>query len=98
MTHTRTISLLLSAAVASASVRCATSTRQVGITKNPELVANCQSVGEVGIGPRVAPDEIDHALAQEGRKKGADYVVVHEDGARTGTAYRCGTPTVSAPR
>jgi hypothetical protein len=98
MTNTRAISLLLSAAVASASLRCATSARQVGITKNPQLVANCQSVGEVNIGTRVAPDEIDHALANEGRKKDADYVVVHEDGARTGTAYRCANPTISAPR
>ena len=38
------------------------------------------------------------ALAQAGERKGADYVVVASDGARTGTAFRCASPSVTSPR
>jgi hypothetical protein len=98
MTRTRALCLLLSSAIAVSAAGCAsTNSRQVGITKNQELVSGCQNLGDVSIGQSVASTEIDAELAQAGEKKGADYVVVASDGARTGTAYRCTTPSASAP-
>jgi hypothetical protein len=98
MTNTRTLSLLATAALAAASLHCASApARQVGVTRNQELVSGCQSLGEVEVGARVASDEINSALAQAGERKGADYVVVASDGARTGTAYRCASPSMTSP-
>ncbi len=99
MNKPRALSLLLACAIAASAAGCATTAtrRQVGVTKNPELVSGCQSLGEVSIGPSVGADEIDAALAHAGEKKDADYVVVAADGARTGTAYRCVGPSVAAP-
>ncbi len=98
MTNIRIRSLLFSAAVAAATWGCATAARPVGVTKNQELVSGCQNLGDVSIGGRVASDEVNYALQQAGEKKGADYVVIASDGARTGTAFRCATPSVTAPR
>ena len=94
------LGLLLLTSVASvtsimSAAGCATAT-PVGITKSDAVVAGCAKVGDVAVDKKLREDQVNDALSAEARKQGANYVVVSEDGAHAGTAYRCSTPAVAA--
>jgi hypothetical protein len=67
----------------------------VGITRSETLVAGCQKLGDVSVAPRTADGDVVSALTDQARAKGADYVLVPSDGARSGAAYRCQSPSVA---
>lgn len=94
LTPYRLGSLLALVSLASA---CASSA-PVGITKSEAIVAGCSKVGDVSVDKKVPEADLNNSLADEARRKGANYVVVGADGARTGTAYRCSQPPAIAGR
>jgi predicted aminopeptidase len=69
--------------------------RTVSITKSRELVANCQEVGEVSVDSNTRDDGVVARLSSAARRKGANYVLVASDGARSGVAYRCEMPAAT---
>ena len=69
--------------------------RQVGVTKDASLVAGCENLGEVSVSPSTRNEDIVLDLSARARAKGANYVLVAADGAREGSAYRCGMPSTS---
>jgi hypothetical protein len=90
------LSLAVVASVGLAAA-CASSTN-VGITKSDAVVAGCSKLGEVSVDKRVPESDVNDALAAEARKQNGNYVVIGSDGARTGVAYRCATPSAAASR
>ena len=68
-------------------------TAGVGVTNSEAVVAGCEKVAEVSVGSLAYAQDVKDALAAEGRKRGANYVLVASEGARTGTAYRCSMPS-----
>ena len=70
----------------------------VGITKTEAVVAGCQNLGEVSVPANVPNDDVNIELSGAARAKGANYVLIQSDGARSGAAYRCSAPTASASR
>lgn len=89
LTRNRIGLVLALAGIASACV----SSAPVGITKSDAIVAGCEKVGDVSVDKKVPADQVNDALSGEARKKSANYVVVADDGARAGTAYRCTSPS-----
>ncbi|MGE5276075.1 MAG: hypothetical protein ACM3SU_03690 [Acidobacteriota bacterium] len=77
------------------SAACAPYT-SVGVTASESVVSGCQKVGDVAASPSAAPNEVNGALSDAARAKGANYVLVASDGARAGTAYRCSMPTAAS--
>ncbi len=71
-------------------------TRQVGVTKEASLVAGCENLGEVSVSPNTRNEDVVLDLSQRAKAKGANYVLVAADGAREGSAYRCGMPSSSS--
>lgn len=68
---------------------------QVGVTKEPSLVAGCENVGGVSVSRSTRDEDVILDLSSRARAKGANYVLVSADGAREGSAYRCGMPSSS---
>src|SRR5713226_9362894 len=68
---------------------------QVGVTKEASLVAGCENLGEVSVSPSTRNEDVVLDLSQRARARGANYVLVAVDGAREGSAYRCGMPSSS---
>ncbi len=68
----------------------------VGVTASESIVSGCEKVGDVAASPSTAPNEVNAALSDAARAKGANYVLVASDGARTGTAYRCSMPKTAS--
>ena len=91
------VSLLAFGALAAVATGCASST-PVGVTKSEALVAGCSKLGEVSVDKKTPDFEVTDALAAEARKQNGNYVVVAEDGARQGVAYRCTSPAIAASR
>lgn len=92
-------SLSLAAALASLfSFGACLASSTVGITKSEAMVAGCSKLGEVTVEKKVPEGDVNDALAAQARKQNANYVVVASDGARTGVAYRCTTPSAAASR
>ena len=87
----------LSLAAIVLSAACAASA-PVGITKSVAMVAGCSQLGEVTVDKKVPEGDVNDALAAQARKQNGNYVVVASDGARTGVAYRCTTPSAAASR
>lgn len=81
------------ALVIGAGIGCSAYNGNVSVTKEASLVSGCRQVGEVSADSKTAGAETINALADEARRKGANYVVVPEDGAHTGSAYRCEPPS-----
>ena len=69
------------------------STRQVGVTKDASLVAGCENVGGVSVSGSTPNEDVVLEISAQARAKGANYVLVSADGAREGSAYRCGMPS-----
>jgi len=86
------VSLALLAGTAACTQNAFTS---VAITTNEALVAGCQKVGQVDAKTTTASPDVNDELTAAARREGANYVVLASEGARTGAAYRCETP--SAP-
>ena len=79
--------------------RCVTeASDSVGITKSESMVAGCSKLGDVNVEKKVPDSDVNDALAAQARKQNANYVVVPTDGARTGVAYRCTSPSAAASR
>jgi len=70
--------------------------KTVGVTASESLVSGCEKVGEVAASPATTPSEVNNALSDAARAKGANYVLVASEGARAGTAYRCQTPSIAS--
>jgi hypothetical protein len=84
-------------AIACLAAACA-ATAPVGITKSEAMVAGCSKLGEVTVDKKVPDGDVNDALAAQARQQNGNYVVVASDGARTGVAYRCTTPSAAASR
>ena len=67
----------------------------VGVTKSEAIVSGCQKVGDVAVDANTPDSKVSEELSDAARSKGANYVLVASDGARTGSAYRCGMPSAS---
>jgi hypothetical protein len=87
---TRTLAALLLAAGACAPVT------DVGLTTNESLVANCQKVADVSASDSLSPQAARVALSDAARAKGGNYVLMANDTARTGAAYRCEMPKTAS--
>ena len=88
---------ILGAAAALALSAC-TATTDVGLTTTEAVVSGCQKVGDVGVGEAVPPREVNSRLSDEARREGANYVLLAQDGARQGAAYKCEGPKVAAKK
>jgi hypothetical protein len=73
-------------------------TGQVGVTKDASLVAGCEKLGEVSASASTRSEDVAYDLSQRAQAKGANYVLIAADGAREGSAYRCGLPSSSGAR
>ena len=86
--------VLAVAALAAVSFGCSlNAVRQVGVTKEASLVAGCEDLGGVSVSRSTRNEDVVLDLSAKARAKGANYVLVSADGAREGSAYRCGMPT-----
>ncbi|HYT32100.1 MAG TPA: hypothetical protein VEO37_05860 [Thermoanaerobaculia bacterium] len=84
------------AALIAVTVGCSlNAVRQVGVTKEASLVAGCENLGEVSVSPSTRNEDVVFDLSERARVRGANYVLVAADGAREGSAYRCGMPSTS---
>ena len=70
----------------------------VRVTKSDAVVAGCEKVGDIAVGAKTPDNEVLDELSSEARSKGGNYVVVPQDGARTGAAYRCAQPSATASK
>jgi len=88
---------ILGTAAALALSACAATT-DVGLTTTEAVVNGCQKVGDVAVGESIAPREVNAKLSDEARREGANYVLLAQDGARQGAAYKCEGPKVAAKK
>jgi hypothetical protein len=89
--------LSISLAAACLAAACASST-PVSITKSDAMVTGCAKLADVTVDKKIPESDVNDALAAEARKQNGNYVVVASDGARTGVAYHCTSPAISATR
>jgi len=82
-----------------AAAGCATvgSDDQVKFTTNPSLVSNCQEVGEISVSSWTRDADVLAGLDRAAREKGANFVLLKADAARSGVAYRCAMPPAPQP-
>jgi hypothetical protein len=86
--------ILAVAALVSVTFGCSlNAVRQVGVTKDASLVAGCEELGGVSVSKSTPNEDVVLTLSDKARAKGANYVLVSADGAREGSAYRCGMPS-----
>jgi hypothetical protein len=76
---------------------CATvgSDDQVKFTTSPALVSSCQQVGEITVSSFTRDADVLASLDRAARDKGANFVLLKTEGARSGVAYRCAMPAAS---
>jgi hypothetical protein len=90
------ISAVLSLAALAGAAACTQNAfTPVAITTSDALVAGCQKVGDVDAKTTTASPDVNDELTEAARRQGANYVLLASEGARSGAAYRCETP--SAP-
>jgi hypothetical protein len=90
--------VLAAASLALGAAACASNGfAPVAITKSPTAVASCEKVGDISVkaGGRTQEDATT-LLTREARDKGANTVLVAEDNADKGTAYRCSMPSMAS--
>jgi hypothetical protein len=68
----------------------------VRVTTTEAVVTGCQKVGDIAVNTATPENEVIDQLSNEARSKGANYVLVANDGARAGVAYRCEMPSATA--
>ena len=69
----------------------------IRVVRNASDAASCQKVADVSAPKSVSENDAVSDVADQARKKGADTVVIAQ-GERTGTAYRCATPSATAAK
>jgi hypothetical protein len=69
----------------------------IRVVRNDADVASCQRVVEVNADRRTTDGEVIADIADKARDKGADTVLLAQ-GARSGSAYRCGSPNIAEKR
>jgi len=84
-----------SVAVALATLVACASSEPVSVTKTAAVVQGCQKVGDIAVDEKTPASVVTIELADAARLKGANTVLVADDAARSGAAYRCSTPTVA---
>jgi hypothetical protein len=95
MTRFLSRSVAVVSLVAAAGCASMGSSQQVFITTSQSLVTNCQDLGEVAARSWTRDDDVLASLDHAARQKGANYVLLKADGARSGVAYRCAMPSAS---
>jgi len=70
--------------------------QQVSITTTDSLVSGCQKVGDVAVNPNVPGDQVNDEMTNQAHSKGANWILVQSQGARSGAAYRCSAPSVAS--
>lgn len=69
----------------------------VAVTKDPSVVAGCEKVADVQAKPgRFDDSTAQTQLTRAAQAKGANTLLVANDSADKGTAYRCSMPSVAA--
>jgi hypothetical protein len=68
---------------------------QVKFTTSSALVSKCQEVGEIKVSSFTRDADVRASLDSAAREKGANFVLLKTDGARSGVAYRCAMPNAS---
>ena len=68
----------------------------VRVTTTEAVVSGCQKIGDIAVNTATPEPEVIDQLSNEARSKGANYVLVAKDGARSGVAYRCEMPSATA--
>lgn len=81
--------------IAAAGCASVGSQQQVNITTNQGLVAGCQELGEVSVDSWTQDEQVLAGLDSAARRKGANFVLLNADKARSGVAYRCAMPQAS---
>ena len=81
--------------VAAAGCASVGSVDNVKFTTNHDLVSNCQDVGEISVSSWTRESDVLSTLDSAARKKGANFVLLKADGARSGVAYRCAMPNAA---
>ncbi len=66
----------------------------IRVVRNDADVASCQRVVDVNADRRTTDGEVMADIADKARDKGADTVLLAQ-GARSGSAYRCGSPNIA---
>lgn len=92
------LGILATAALAIGAAACSSNGfSSVAVTKDPSVVASCEKVADVKAKPGVF-DESDAQtqLTRAAQSKGANTVLLANDDANAGTAYRCSMPSVAA--
>src|ERR1700674_1217220 len=96
MTRSKVLALsscvLIAATVACSQYKAGAPIR---VVRNDADVASCQRVVDVDADRHAADSEIVSDIANKARDKGADTVLLAQ-GARSGSAYRCGSPSVAS--
>jgi len=69
----------------------------VAVTKDPATVSSCEKVADVEAKPgRFDDSTAQTQLTRAAQSKGANTLLVANDNADKGTAYRCAMPSVAA--
>ncbi|MDQ2979525.1 MAG: hypothetical protein M3R62_09900 [Acidobacteriota bacterium] len=66
----------------------------IRVVRNDSDVASCQRVADVNADRRTTDGGVIADIADKARDKGADTVLLVQ-GARSGSAYRCGSPNIA---
>jgi hypothetical protein len=69
----------------------------IRVVRNDADVASCQRIVDVNADRRSTDSEVVTDIAEKARDKGADTVLLAQ-GARSGSAYRCGSPNIAEKR
>jgi hypothetical protein len=68
----------------------------MSVTKSPSVVQGCEKVADITVLPTTLDPDTATQLRRQARRRGANTLLVAADDAASGTAYRCGTPSVTA--
>ena len=74
----------------------------IAVTKDPSVVASCQKLDDVKVEDIKADEKLSNVEAQQqltnmARSKGANYLLISDESARQGTAFRCSMPAGTTP-
>ena len=68
----------------------------IAVTKDANVVAKCQDMGEVQVRSDTPSEEIQRDLTRAVRNKGANTLLVQSDASVKGGAYLCEMPALAA--
>ena len=93
------IGILAAASLALGAAGCSSTQNSFSpdaVTKSPAVVAPCEKIGGSRPSPARSTNGRDDAADARARSKGANTVLVANDNADKGTAYRCAEPSTAA--